>query len=90
VAAVLAELAEAMKPSRLAAAARANGEMARIQRLGYLLDRVGADSLAGPLARLVRERRPLVVGLRPDRPARGRSRDARWNVLVNEDVDVEP
>jgi len=90
VAAVLADLAETMKPSRLAAEARVSGEMARIQRLGYLLDRVGADSLAEPLARLVRERRPRVVALRPDRPARGRSRDTRWNVLVNEDVDVEP
>jgi predicted transcriptional regulator of viral defense system len=90
VAAVLPDLAEAMKPSRLAAEARAMGEMASTQRLGYLLDRVGAASLAEPLARLVRQRRPWVVALRPDRPARGRSRNTRWNVLVNEDVDVEP
>jgi predicted transcriptional regulator of viral defense system len=90
VAAVLADLAEAMKPSRLAAEARAMGEMASTQRLGYLLDRVGAASLAEPLARLVRRQRPWIVALRPDRPAQGRARNTRWNVLVNEDVDVEP
>jgi predicted transcriptional regulator of viral defense system len=90
VAAVLADLAEAMKPSRLAAEARATGEVASTQRLGYLLDRVGAASLAEPLARLVREHRPWAVALRPDRPAQGKSRDTRWNVLVNADVDVEP
>ena len=90
VAAVLADLAESMDATRLAADARAVGEMASAQRLGYLLDRVGAARLAEPLAGLVRERHPWAVSLRPDRPARGNTRDIRWNVLVNEDVEVEP
>jgi hypothetical protein len=31
-----------------------------------------------------------IVPLRPDLPTRRAPRDERWNVLVNENVDVEP
>jgi predicted transcriptional regulator of viral defense system len=90
VAVVLADLTENMDATRLVAEARAAGEMASAQRLGYLLDRVDAAHLAEPLAGLVHERRPWAVALRPDRAARAKARDTRWNVLVNDDVEVEP
>lgn len=89
IATVLAELAERMDPRRLVTAAEVDGELTRVQRLGHLLDRVGARSLADRLARWVARRRPRPVLLRPGRPASGATVDSRWQVVVNERVEAE-
>lgn len=81
---VLAELAEALDPHRLALAAQQEADLAAAQRLGFLLDHVGASSKTGPLAAWVKQARPRRVALRPDREARGAPKNPRWQVLVNE------
>lgn len=88
VATVLAELADRIDPARLVAAATLVTEMAHVQRLGYLLDLVGA-SCANELRLWTEERRPAPVPLRPDLVAAGAPRDARWSVVVNDTVDVD-
>lgn len=89
VATVLAELAERLDPGCLADAARAQGELANAQRLGYLLDLVGARRFAAGLADWVADERPRFVALRPGRPSPRAARDERWRVLVNESVEAE-
>lgn len=89
VATVLAELAEKMEGQRLVEVAKVGGEVANGQRLGHLLDQVGARELGAALAAWVAERRPRFVPLRSDRPARRAAKDARWRVLVNERVEAE-
>ena len=90
VATVLSELAERLEADKLVqAAAGAGYELSVVQRLGYLLDRIGAAALTGGLARLVADGRPQAVTLRPDRPRKGWPVDARWRVVVNEDVESE-
>jgi predicted transcriptional regulator of viral defense system len=89
VAIVLGDLAERLNPQALLDAAQRQPHLPTVQRLGYLLDRVGADAVAHPLAEMIAQRRPRVVPLRPDRPAEDAPRDARWRVLVNEEVEAE-
>lgn len=89
VATVLAELAEKMKGPRLVEVAKLDGEIASTQRLGHLLDQVGAGELGAPLAAWVSEQRPRFVPLRSDRSTRRAAKDARWHVLVNEKVEAE-
>ncbi len=86
---VLAELAEKMDAERLADIAKAEGDVYTAQRLGYLLEQVGAGEVGAALAAWIASLRPRFVPLRSDRPAHGAARDARWRVLVNEQVEAE-
>jgi predicted transcriptional regulator of viral defense system len=89
VATVLSELAEKMDAERTVAAAKIDGSLHNAQRLGYLLDLVGAGDVGGGLADWIAERRPRYLALRPDRPSGVAAKDRRWRVLVNERVEVE-
>lgn len=89
VATVLAELTERIDPVRLVAAVKADGERVYAQRLGYLLDLVGAGERAKELAKLVTEGSLRTTPLRAGRPTRGCSVDQRWRVVVNEHVEVD-
>ena len=90
VASVLSELAERIDPNRLAEAAALGVELSVVQRAGYLLDRVGANDKTGPLADWLAAQRPRRALLRAGPgPRRGRP-DARWAILENEVVEVEP
>lgn len=86
---VVSELAEEMDAERLADLAKAEGDVYTAQRLGYLLEQVGAGEVAAPLSAWIASLRPRFVPLRSDRPARGATKDARWRVLVNEHVESE-
>lgn len=84
---VLAELSERLDATALAAQL----SMVRVpdvQRLGYLLDAVGAGDLAVSLATWLASRRPRIVPLRPGGPAEG-DIDRRWRILVNEELETE-
>lgn len=86
---VLAELAEKMDAQRLVDVAKARGDVSTAQRLGYLLEQVGAGEVGAALAAWIASLRPRFVPLRSDRPARRAAKDARWRVLVNEKVEAE-
>ncbi len=86
---VLAELAEKMDAQRLADVAKAEGDVSTAQRLGYLLQQVGAGEVGAALAAWIASLRPRFVPLRSDRPVRRAAKDARWRVLVNEKVEAE-
>ncbi len=88
VATVLAELAESLDPAELARVAAHTSPTPWAQRLGYLLDHLGARELTGPLARHVAGAATHATPLDPRLLMRGVSRDRRWRVAVN--VAVEP
>ncbi|MEK7477529.1 MAG: type IV toxin-antitoxin system AbiEi family antitoxin [Candidatus Coatesbacteria bacterium] len=90
VAAVLAELAERLDSGRLIAVAKRGEEWPVVQRLGYLLDRIGHPGLSGGLARLVRARKPGAVRLDPRGSGAALTHNAKWNVRVNTAIEVEP
>ncbi len=87
VATVLKELVARLDSRRLRDTARRHGELVVVQRLGYLLDRVGGRGRAAALAGLV-AKAPLRL-LDPSRPAQGGREDGRWHILANVRVEAE-
>ena len=84
---VLQELAEHLDAKRLMRVAKADGQLASAQRLGWLLDKAGFAGRAAPLAQWVKARKPLPAKLEPSRPLRGSHRDPRWNLWINTQVE---
>jgi predicted transcriptional regulator of viral defense system len=89
VAAVLSELCPQIDPRHLLRVVRQRDDVPNAQRLGYLLDRLRAKTLAKPIHDWVVRRGPRAVPLRPGRTSRGAVEDQRWHVLVSEPLQVE-
>lgn len=84
---VLSELAERIDPDalvRLAPTLR----LPDVQRLGYLLEAVGAGELVEPMAAWLAEQRPRSVPLSLGEALDGEV-DPRWRVVPNADLEVE-
>lgn len=87
VASILTELAERIDPQRLVEVAELS-PVSYAQRLGYLLEFVGEKDLAKPLADYIRSKRAVPTALIPRKGMRGATKDRRWQLYVN--ADVEP
>jgi hypothetical protein len=85
---LLAELAQILQPQALVALAP-RSPLPWAQRLGFLLDHVGASSIADPLARWVAEREAAWCPLVPGRSEAGVPRATRWKLTVNQEIEVE-
>lgn len=88
VATVLSELAERIDAEKLAAAAHA-APIVWAQRLGHLLQRLGAGDKTGPLQQHVGANAQKATPLAPGRPFRQSPRDAAWKVYVNATVEAD-
>jgi predicted transcriptional regulator of viral defense system len=88
VANILAELHEKIDGVALADIAELS-PIAWSQRLGYLLDLVGAQDKSEELAKYVALREPVPTPLAPSLPFHGISPLKRWNILVNAMVEAE-
>jgi predicted transcriptional regulator of viral defense system len=86
---VLVELGEVMQSSRVTKLC-SFGELATLQRLGWMLDRSGWGRLTNGLAKALGEKSPAWVSLMPNASSEGR-RDPTWHVIENTDVqpDIE-
>jgi len=82
VATVLSELAEVLAPEALVSVAGLS-PVPWAQRLGYLLEQVGATDKTAPLGRYVANAVNETAPLLPSAPAEGVPRDARWRLAVN-------
>lgn len=87
VATVLCELADSLDPVLLSSVAPLS-PLPWSQRLGHLLDRLGASEKTGPLAEYVAGAVNETTRLMPGAPAEGAAHDRRWRLLAN--VEVEP
>jgi predicted transcriptional regulator of viral defense system len=87
VATVLRELAVSLDPEKLLQAA-AISPLAWAQRLGYILDRLGEVDRTAQLADFVAVRAKSAALLRRAQKGAPSTRSAKWNLLVN--ADVEP
>jgi predicted transcriptional regulator of viral defense system len=88
VATVLAELSERVEADGLVAVAP-TAPPPWSQRLGFLLDRVGAGEKAGPLKAWVRSRVRNYAVLQPEAAREGAALDAEWKLYVNAVVEPE-
>lgn len=87
VATVIMELAEEMSPTKLGAVV-ASSPSSWAQRLGYLLELVGARELAACIEPAVDRARPSWVLLDPTGPRSG-ARSQRWRLVVNSTVEAD-
>ncbi len=89
VATVLSELSERIDPLALASVAEKQ-TVADVQRLGYLLEKIGSAQLADPLMAVLERRRCRAVVLAPwEKSGRKQAMHTVWRVIPNEDVDVD-
>ncbi len=88
VATVLAELAELLDPGGLAALAPLS-PLPWAQRLGYILEQVGAGGKTGPLAEYVASVVNETTALVPSASAEGAPYENRWRLLANVRVETD-
>ena len=88
VAGMLSELSGLMDPALLVDAARC-ASVLWAQRLGFLLEFVGAGERCGPLKDHVRERARNFTKLLPSAPKDGAERSGDWRLFVNARVEAE-
>jgi len=88
VATVLCELAERINSEKLAAAAAA-APVAWAQRLGYLLEHVGASERTVALGAYVRAHAHESTALVPGAPHKNTPRHDEWKLYINSDVEAE-
>ena len=86
---VLAKLKEKITPEMLVKAVENERRLSHIQRLGWLLERIGEDERVWKLSHWLMERRPRETPLDPSQPKAGYSRDPRWRVIVNTEVEAD-
>jgi len=87
VATVLAELAEKIDAGCLLETAKLS-PIAWVQRLGYLIEFVGAHEKAEGIAGYIQKKHPVRTPLVPARAVKGAMMVSRWRVFVN--AEVEP
>jgi predicted transcriptional regulator of viral defense system len=88
VATAIGELAEHLSATKLAQIAPLYA-LSDVQRLGFILELVGADEKAASLEHWLDEQRVRIVPLaRGRKAARGRT-DPRWRVIRNVDIEVD-
>jgi predicted transcriptional regulator of viral defense system len=85
---VLHELVEKINPQALTSIADLYAT-SDVQRLGYLLERLGENRLEEPLAVRLKLRRYRPILLAPGQAKGDAPSDPRWRVIPNETVEVE-
>lgn len=91
VATVLAELAENMEPEKLAATAKRYGQVATVQRLGFLLDEIlENNALISPLLEYLKTVRHYPVLLRPQKEKpQTMVTGNHWKVIPNIAIETD-
>ncbi|MEI8296180.1 MAG: type IV toxin-antitoxin system AbiEi family antitoxin [Alphaproteobacteria bacterium] len=93
IATVLAELAEKIDARKLAFTVEALCQEQRawiyVQRLGYLLDVVGFEKFADPLAALIRKCNPKFGYLVAGKPTKKLETQQRWHLYINDTIEAD-
>ncbi|MDO8722815.1 MAG: type IV toxin-antitoxin system AbiEi family antitoxin [Syntrophales bacterium] len=84
---VFKELGETMDAVKLMQAAKADGNLAYAQRLGWLMEKAGHSKHVEGLSQWIADQNPLPARLDPSQPAKGVKKDTRWRLLINTDVE---
>ncbi len=89
VASVIAELAPKLKSSKLLEAVKLVDDIANTQRLGYILDSVGASRLTPALSKFLKGWKMKCVKLRSSTKSDAAEVDDRWQVAVDRPLEIE-
>jgi predicted transcriptional regulator of viral defense system len=85
----LAELGENIERHALLSVARKERSLALLQRLGFILDRVGFGSRTSDLAGLLRDKAKLPVLLDPSLPRADSRLNRKWDVFENFKIEAD-
>jgi len=88
VATVLSELSEKLDPTALVELADIYATP-EVQRIGYMLEKLGRHNLSKPLAGWLGKRRYRPIALVPGQGAGNIAADSKWRVLPNEEVEAD-
>jgi predicted transcriptional regulator of viral defense system len=88
VATVLSELSEKLEPAALVKLADLYATP-EVQRIGYMLEKLGQHNLSKPLAGWLVKRRYRPIALVPGQGAGNIAADSKWRVLPNEEVEAD-
>lgn len=88
VATIVSELAEQIDPQKLLSAAR-TAPVPWAQRLGYLLEHLGAAEKVAALKSFVKDAARETVPLLPGAQKEDAARNKDWKLLINTDVEAE-
>lgn len=88
VATILSELGDVIDAEKLTVVAQ-KLSIRYSQRLGYLLDLLGYESLTNPLHQLVSNKSIIYIPLRSDSPVQNAEKNTKWHILVNEKVESD-
>ena len=86
---VLKELSEVLDVGKLIESAKHEKCTAYLQRLGWILDFVGANALGNVLVDTIQARSPSYTPLNPSIRSHKNSRNKRWRILENETPEVD-
>jgi predicted transcriptional regulator of viral defense system len=84
---ILQELRDRLDPAGLVEAAEAEQDLAPIQRLGFILEKMGQGNLVGELRKWVASKSPRPTPLQTGSSRKGSQRDANWNVIQNAELE---
>jgi predicted transcriptional regulator of viral defense system len=84
---VFQELGEKIDPDKLLDAVKVEGGLAYAQRLGWLFDRTEYSAKTKKLSQWINKKKPPFAALDPRLPLKKASRDMRWRLLINTDVE---
>lgn len=87
---VIAGLAQKLEPARIRGLLDIGLQLAPIQRLGYVLDKLEMQDLSRILGYEIRNRKPLYAPLQPDNKLTGCNRNQKWRIIENAAIEVEP
>jgi len=89
VATVIAELAPSLDSRKLLKAVKRVNDVPNTQRLGYVLENVGARKLVEPLREWVDRQMPKFVPLRTGQSSSDQSQDNHWHLFVDRPLEPE-
>lgn len=85
---IMSELGENIHPDRLAELIDTGGQIAVLQRLGWMLEHVGWAEKTGMLAGKLRQHYLAWRPIRTDLPKDG-PHDARWHIIANTEIEAD-
>jgi predicted transcriptional regulator of viral defense system len=86
---ILTELGEVITSDSLSQLLEYGGEIAVLQRLGWLLSNVGWDEKTDKLKACLQNQRLIWRGLRTDLPIDNCKRDHKWHIIINTEIDTD-
>ena len=89
VATIIAELVPILRSRELSRAVKVSNDVPNAQRLGYILNQVGANPLSLPIHRWIERQNPRMISLRSGCNAPDSEPDERWHILVDQVLEVE-